>query len=230
LEPVAGTNLGFDMISFPQTSLAEFTTSIPQEDSSAWAFDSIFGPLQHIGEPNEQYKLSFDNLSEGSDSSPTNMDVSISNANEDCLVDRISMSEACFCSTTLLQQLADFVLCCTRCGPRYSSALIICYGIDEISISFGMGTLWGEVSSDRLPIGNAVARDEFNLRFGSYSVKDTDRRALLRVLALKRLNEMQRVIGRLHQIIQQAFIVKSPHHAICADMVSELARNIQARI
>ncbi|KAK8154316.1 hypothetical protein BKA80DRAFT_283540 [Phyllosticta citrichinensis] len=138
------------------------------------------------------------------------------------------------------------VLCCGTCGPRLSSALMLCQAMDEVSMALGMGTLWAEQQAavaavamggggghgddvNRLSLSSSLTRDKVPLRCGDYVVRAADRRHVLRALIMKRLTEMQSAMGKLQQVFAPPVVNGSACQTTCAGMVSELKDKILAK-
>ncbi|KAH3911540.1 hypothetical protein HBI56_102700 [Parastagonospora nodorum] len=133
-------------------------------------------------------------------------------------------------STVLLNHCFN-VLCCTQCGPKPSSALLLCQAMDEVSVLLGMGTVWGEVPSGQLMCSTTnLAQDELLMRCGTYTVRRTDQRALLQTLMMKRFSEMQRAIYNLEKIVTKEDAASSLCHEVYAGMVTELKRKVASKV
>lgn len=132
-------------------------------------------------------------------------------------------------STVLLDHCFN-VLCCTQCGPKPSSALLLCQAMDEVSVLLGMGTVWDEVPSGQLLCSTNLAQDEVLMRCGTYTVRRTDQRALLRTLMMKRLTEMQRAIYNLDKIMKMEDAASSLCQEVYAGMITELKSKVSSKI
>ncbi|KAK8203300.1 hypothetical protein BKA81DRAFT_362738 [Phyllosticta paracitricarpa] len=143
-------------------------------------------------------------------------------------------------SKVLLDQCFRVVSCGT-CGPRLSSALMLCQAMDEVSMALGMGTVWidqqaaaggGTAGGDdqRMSLSTSLTRDKVPLRCGGYVVRAADRRHALRALIMKRVTEMQSAMGKLQQLFVLPAVVSSATcQSTCAGMVSELKDKISSK-
>jgi len=133
-------------------------------------------------------------------------------------------------STVLLNHCFN-VLCCTQCGPKPSSVLLLCQAMDEVSVLLGMGTVWGEDPSEQLMCSTAtLAQDEMLMRCGTYTVRRTDQCALLQRLMIKRFSEMLRAINNLEKIVTMEDVASSLCHEVYAGMVTELKRKVTSKV
>jgi hypothetical protein len=122
------------------------------------------------------------------------------------------------------------VLHCRHCGPRLSSALVLCQAMDALSVTMGMGTLWSEGSTEGGPLSSSVYKDEVPLRCGNYSVQGVQRLILVKTLMKNRLTEMHRILGWQCQMILSVGVVNSPCQVACASMASELKERVSSMI
>ncbi|KAF1934436.1 uncharacterized protein M421DRAFT_388968 [Didymella exigua CBS 183.55] len=132
-------------------------------------------------------------------------------------------------STVLLDHCFN-VLYCTQCGPKPSSALLLCQTMDEVSVLLGMGTVWSEVPSGQLLCSTNLAQDEVLMRCGTYKVRRADQRALLQTLMMKRLTEMQRAMYNLEKIVKMEDGASSLCQEVYAGMVTELKRKVTSKM
>lgn len=74
------------------------------------------------------------------------------------------------------------------------------------------------------------------LRCGTLRIRGPDRRAVVRVLLLKRALELQGVLERLRDTLLSGLLaggdtaMKNPLLALCADLVGEFTRKVSERV
>jgi hypothetical protein len=93
------------------------------------------------------------------------------------------------------------------------------------------------LSSSDTSSGISVVDDEHEpLRCGTLPIRGADRRAVVRVLLVKRVMEAQRVLERLRDTLLSGIIVggdatvKNPLLALCADVAGEFAMKVADRV
>lgn len=175
-----------------------------------------------------------------------------------------STSAALSTSRTLITSCCNTMACPNACYTRLSTALVICEAIDHalVALRLGSNSLWtptltsmpsykngtssspsstSSSSSTSGGNGNDImlpsADDEYEpLRCGTLPIRGADRRAMVRVLLVKRVLEVQGVLERLRDMLMSGLLVsgdatvKRPLLALCADTVGEFARKVAERV
>ncbi|EAT80987.1 hypothetical protein SNOG_11279 [Parastagonospora nodorum SN15] len=237
LEPYGGAAVDLTSASFPTLSFFDDPTNALQCDSSAFTFTPMFSPSQTRSDTDISQVFSFDYFGGGSESAWTELTTTTSSHTGDLPVDLNTSTIVCSCSTLLIHQLDRSASLMDngqgdgRCGPKPSSALLLCQAMDEVSVLLGMGTVWGEVPSGQLMCSTTnLAQDELLMRCGTYTVRRTDQRALLQTLMMKRFSEMQRAIYNLEKIVTKEDAASSLCHEVYAGMVTELKRKVASKV
>jgi hypothetical protein len=168
-----------------------------------------------------------------------------------------STSAALSTSRALITCCSNTMACSNGCSTRPSTALVICEAIDRalVSLKLGGASLWTPVlasnaicesgassppstlSSSDTSSGIPVVDDEHEpLRCGTLPIRGADRRAVVRVLLVKRVMESQRVLERLRDTLLSGLLVgedatvKNPLLALCADVAGEFATKVADRV
>jgi hypothetical protein len=169
-----------------------------------------------------------------------------------------STSAALSTSRMLITCCCNTMACPNACSTRPSTALVICEAIDRALVSLKLGgtSLWtptlasaascdnsspsppsSSLSSSSTTGGNSVIDEEHEpLRCGTLPIRGADRRAVVRVLLVKRVLEAQRVLERLRDALLSGLLVggdaaaKNPLLALCADVAGEFATKVAERV
>ncbi|KAF1935310.1 hypothetical protein EJ02DRAFT_460493 [Clathrospora elynae] len=177
-----------------------------------------------------------------------------------------STSAAFSTSRILITCCCTTMACPNACSTRPSTALVICEAIDRALVSLKLdGTsLWtptlapipsyedgtssspsssssssgtsGGNSNDIMLPSSAVDEEHEPLRCGTLSIRGADRRAVVRVLLVKRVLEVQGLLERLRDTLLSGLLVggdvavKKPLLALCADVVGEFAKKVAERV
>ncbi|RYO59382.1 hypothetical protein AA0116_g7106 [Alternaria tenuissima] len=173
-----------------------------------------------------------------------------------------STSTALSTSRTLITCCCTTITCANECSTRPSTALLICEAIDRalVSLKLGGNSLWtptmtpnpnhdnrgssspsslssiSDGNGNDLMLPSSVVDEECEpLRCGSLPIQGADRRAVVRVLLVKRVLEAQRVLERLRDALLSGLsiggdvAVKNPLLALCADVVGEFTKKVAER-
>ncbi|KAG9186922.1 hypothetical protein G6011_10030 [Alternaria panax] len=165
-------------------------------------------------------------------------------------------------SRTLIACCCTTITCPNACSTRPSTALLICEAIDRALVSLKLGgtSIWTPIqapnpsydnrgssspsslssisdgNSNDLMLPSSAADEECEpLRCGSMPIQGADRRAVVRVLLVKRVLEAQRVLERLRDalvaglVVGEDVTVKNPLLALCADVVGEFTKKVAER-
>ncbi|KAH6861073.1 hypothetical protein BKA58DRAFT_443841 [Alternaria rosae] len=169
-----------------------------------------------------------------------------------------STSAALSTSRMLITCCCNTMACPNACSTRPSTALVICEAIDRALVSLKLGgtSLWtpslastsscdsgassppsSSLSSSSTTGGTSVIDEEHEpLRCGTLPIRGADRRAVVRVLLVKRVLEAQRVLERLRDALLSGLLVdgeatvKNPLLALCADVAGEFATKVAERV
>ncbi|RMZ67963.1 o-methyltransferase b [Pyrenophora seminiperda CCB06] len=174
-----------------------------------------------------------------------------------------STSAALSTSKIIITSCYTTMECPKACFMRPSTVLVICEAIDRALVSLKLGgtSLWvsnqgfdngtspsplsspslsstssGNVNDIMLPSLEMADEEHEPLRCGTLPIRGADRRAVVRVLLVKRILEIQGMLERLQDILLSALAVggdaaaKKPLLALCANVVGEFAKKVAERL
>lgn len=178
----------------------------------------------------------------------------------------VSTSAALSTSRKIITSCSTAMACPNACFQRPSAALVICEAIDRALISLRLGgtSLWGgpprptssngnwtssspgsassssstsgDISNEITLEPSVIDEEQEPLRCGALSIRGADRRAVVRVLLVKRVLEVQGVLERLRDALLSRLpvsddaVVKKPLLALCADVAGDFAKKVAEKV
>ncbi|KAK8212770.1 hypothetical protein IWZ01DRAFT_278289 [Phyllosticta capitalensis] len=128
------------------------------------------------------------------------------------------------------------VLHCSQCSSRFSTVLMVCEAVDQVSVALDLGSIWTDPAAEHIDprhdlLSDALSREEAPLQCGTYSVRGLDRRFVLRALLLKRLGELKETLEKLHVMVSSPMSTStaSACYKTCADIIGEVSSTLNTK-